>query len=400
MNTTKNAVSKRKRERILLICPQPFLVNRGTPLSILIILQALTELGYSVDVVTTHIGEDRHVDEVEIHRIPRIPFLRSMPSGPSVGKFLIMPFMFFRSLSLLIRRRYSFIVSLEDGALYGKIFRRLFGKKHIARIESLPTGGYPPGTFLNKLMGYYENLVFSGADVLLPLLATEAEYVRSKVKDGNQKIVVIEAMPAFTKEVVSRGRVEELRQQFDYKESDVVILWIGNLASYQGASLLHDTVRAMSFAGHANPVDKHCKFLVTGKEEALRELFKGEHHGNLILFEPEISDMPNLVALGDVCLSFRNGDIGFPSKVLVFLRAGKPTVAVNTRSHGCHLTHGENSYLIEYDERQAAEAIRALASDKAERQRIGQNAKRYFDRNFSWERYRQGWKAAIAYVES
>lgn len=399
MNTEIHTVATRKYGRILLICPQAFLVNSGTPLSILIILQALTELGYSVDMVTTHIGEDRHFDQVEIHRIPRIPFLSDIPSGPSVAKFLIMPFMFVRSLSLLIRREYSFIVSLEDGALYGKIFRRLFGKKHIARIESLPTSRYPPGTFLNKLMGFYENLIFFSADVLLPLLATEEEYVRSKIKDGNQKIVLIEAMPAFTKETVSHERVKELRRQFDYTESDVVILWIGNLADYQGASLLHDTVCAMSSAGQSNSVDKHCKFLVTGKEEETRELFKGEHHDNLILFEPEIRDMPNLVALGDVCLSFRNGDIGFPSKVLVFLRAGKPTVAVNTRSHGCHLTHGENSYLIEYDECQAAEAIRALASDKAERQRIGQNAKRYFDREFSWEKYRQGWKTAISYVE-
>ncbi len=178
MHTEIKLVAKRKYGRILLICPQAFLVNSGTPLSILIILQALTELGYSVDMVTTHIGEDRHIDQVEIHRIPRIPFLSDMPSGPSVAKFLIMPFMFVRSLSLLIRREYSFIVSLEDGALYGKIFRRLFGKKHIARIESLPTGRYPPGTFLNKLMGFYENLVFSGADVLLPMLATEKEYVR------------------------------------------------------------------------------------------------------------------------------------------------------------------------------------------------------------------------------
>jgi glycosyltransferase involved in cell wall biosynthesis len=400
MSTDTKATEKRKHGRILLICPQAFLINRGTPLSILIILQALTELGYSVDMVTTHLGENRHIDQVKIHRIPRIPFLNNMPAGPSMAKFIIMPFIFMLSLSLLIRRKYGFIVSLEDGALYGKAFRRLFGIKHIAKIESLPTARYPPGTFPNKLLGIYENLIFSSADVLLPMLATEEEYIRSKIKEGNQKIEVIEAMPAFTKEVVSAQRVEELRRQFGLTEDDVVILWIGNLANYQGASLLHDTVSIMSSAGQENPIDKQCKFLVTGKEDETRKLFKSEHHENLILFEPEISDMPDLVALGDVCLSFRNGDIGFPSKVLVFMRAGKPTVAVNTRSHGCHLTHGENSYLIGYDKNQAAEAIRALASDKAERQRIGQSAKRYFDREFSWEKYRQGWKTAISYVES
>jgi len=397
MKTRRDTATK--PQRILLICPQPFLVNSGTPLSILIILQALTELGYAVDMVTTHIGEDREVDDVEIHRIPRIPFLRRMSSGPSIAKFLIMPSMFATSFSLLIRRDYDFIVSLEDGALYGRLFRRLFGKKHIAKIESLPTGRNLPGTLSHRMMGLYENVVFSGADVLLPLLAIEDEYVRSKTKD-DQKTVVIEAMPAFREETVSIERVDQLRRQFLFEEGDIVILWIGNLAAYQGASLLRDTVVAMNGDREANATNNRCKFLVLGKDEETHRLFEGVSYDNLTLFEPAIQDMPNFVALGDVCLSFRNHDIGFPSKVLVFLRAGKPIVAVKTRSHGCHLTDGENSYLIDYDQGEAADAIRALASDEAERQRVGENARQYFERVFSWEKYRQGWKTAIGYVES
>jgi glycosyltransferase involved in cell wall biosynthesis len=399
MNPKGDAVVGLKNGRVLLICPQPFLINRGTPLSILIILQAITELGYSVDMITTHLGEDRDIDNVEIHRIPPIPFLRKMPPGLSVAKFLIMPFMFICSLSLLLRRKYSFIVSLEDGALYGGIFRRLFGKKHIFKIESLPTDHFAPGSFHHKLMGLYEYLVFSGADVLLPTMAIEEEYVRSKIKSVEKKIVVVEVMPALMIEVVSADRVVELRRQFHLAESDVVVLWIGNLAKYQGAALLRDTVRAMNSAWRANPDDDNIKFLVTGKEEEIKDLFQHDHHENLIVFEPEIWDMANVVSLGDICLSFRNSDVSFPSKVKVFLRAGKAIVAVNTRSHRCHLTHRENSYLIEDDECQAVKTIHALANDEQERKRIGENAKRYFNQKFSWEKYRRDWEIAIGYVD-
>lgn len=44
--------------KILMISPEPFFEPRGTPISVYQRLQALSALGYQVDLLTYHVGQD------------------------------------------------------------------------------------------------------------------------------------------------------------------------------------------------------------------------------------------------------------------------------------------------------------------------------------------------------
>ena len=49
---------------VLMIVPQPFFQPRGTPLSVLHRLKALSTLGHRVDLVTYHMGEDIPIENI------------------------------------------------------------------------------------------------------------------------------------------------------------------------------------------------------------------------------------------------------------------------------------------------------------------------------------------------
>jgi len=360
--------------KVILICPQPYMINRGTPLAIKNIASAIVEVGYSVDLVTTHLGKAEVIDGVRVCRIMNVPFIKQLKPGLSKEKLLLMPLIFIKALSLMMINDYDFIVSLEDGALHASILRLLFNKKHVYRMHSLPTEH-------SSKLKLYEKIVFNNADVLLPILPTEIKTINERLGNNNKKIIVMEVLPAMKNDVVNVDRVIQLKNIFGIKNDDVVVLWIGNMAPYQGSSLLFKAIKKID--------NDKIKFLVMTNEDIIN---KGS---NLITYNPELDDMPNIVAIGDIVLSLRHIEHGFPSKVKVFLRAGKAIIAINNNVHKVHLTHKKNSYLINYDNNELISAINTLANDKSERERIGNNAREYYDKNFSWKKYVNCWRRAL-----
>ena len=81
--------------RILMIAPQPFFTPRGTPLSVLHRIYALSKLGHQIDLVTYHLGETIPFENVNYYRIPNIPFIKRISVGPSKRKVIVDFFIFF-----------------------------------------------------------------------------------------------------------------------------------------------------------------------------------------------------------------------------------------------------------------------------------------------------------------
>src|SRR3990172_2472682 len=79
--------------RILFLAPQRSFEVRGTPLAVLAMVRALTELGHEVDLLTYPQGEDVEVPGLRHRRRPRLPVGR-VKAGPSLAKLLLdVPFM-------------------------------------------------------------------------------------------------------------------------------------------------------------------------------------------------------------------------------------------------------------------------------------------------------------------
>src|SRR5688572_29424716 len=61
------------RMRILLLAPQPFYSERGTPIAIRLAATALCNAGHAVDILTYHEGEDVRMENLRVLRIPKPP---------------------------------------------------------------------------------------------------------------------------------------------------------------------------------------------------------------------------------------------------------------------------------------------------------------------------------------
>ncbi|WP_041355103.1 hypothetical protein [Nitrosococcus halophilus] len=86
---TNHATYITQHKRVLLVSPQPFYEERGTPIAVRHILVALGQLGYKVDLITYPIGEKIELPSVKILRIPNPFGFKSIPIGFSFKKIFL-----------------------------------------------------------------------------------------------------------------------------------------------------------------------------------------------------------------------------------------------------------------------------------------------------------------------
>jgi hypothetical protein len=77
------------RLRVLLVAPQPFFAQRGTPINVRQMVQTLCEAGCEVHLATYPMGAPLSIPGLRIHRAPGIPGVRDVRIGFSTGKLLL-----------------------------------------------------------------------------------------------------------------------------------------------------------------------------------------------------------------------------------------------------------------------------------------------------------------------
>src|SRR6185437_5348483 len=75
--------------RVLIVAPQPFYEDRGTPIAVRQVVEGLSQLGYSVDLLTYPIGSDIQVPGVRLMRTANPFRFKSVPVGLSLKKILL-----------------------------------------------------------------------------------------------------------------------------------------------------------------------------------------------------------------------------------------------------------------------------------------------------------------------
>lgn len=71
---------------MLVVAPQPFYEDRGTPIAVRQALRALSQLGYAIDVLTYPVGQSPAIPGVTYHRVANPLRLRAVPIGFSARK--------------------------------------------------------------------------------------------------------------------------------------------------------------------------------------------------------------------------------------------------------------------------------------------------------------------------
>jgi hypothetical protein len=122
--------------RILLLAPEPFYEDRGTPIAVALVLRVLSERGEDVDVVTYHEGRDLHLEHVTLHRIPGLPLLGRIPPGFSWKKVVCDAFLLVKAIRMAAARRYDLVHAVEESVFIALVLKWLFKLPYLYDMDS------------------------------------------------------------------------------------------------------------------------------------------------------------------------------------------------------------------------------------------------------------------------
>lgn len=375
--------------KILMIAPEPFFEPRGTPLSIYQRLQALSTLGHHVDLVTYHVGKDVHFPNVDIHRIPRVPFIKEVKVGPSWIKPLLDLLLFFKAFGLLLTKKYDVIHTHEEAAFFGVFLAWIFRTRHIYDMHSsLPRqlknfnfGDWSP---LVKLFEVLERITLRGSDAVITIGA-DLELLVKRI-NPNVNPLMVENLPFF----ISSGhpqaaQIESLRKEL-HLNGKAPIVYTGTFERYQGLGLLFESAAVVV---KENPAV--CFVLVGGKQQQIEKwretavtLGIADHVRFVGTVPPE--DAAHYMELAEILVSPRIDGTSVPLKIYSYLYAGKPTIATNLIAH-TQVLNDDIACLVDPTGEALAAGILQILQDPDLRQRLGANARIFAEARFNHENY-------------
>jgi hypothetical protein len=174
--------------KILMVAPEPFFTPRGTPFSIRGRIQALSTLDHSIDLVTYHIGDNVALPGLYIYRTPRIPWIHSIATGPSLTKLCLDLLLFGLALLRILRDRYDVIHTHEEAGLMGVILASLTGAQHVYDMHSSLPQQFKNFAAFNygpivKLFEILERFVIQRAHAVITICPELSDYVATIDKE-------------------------------------------------------------------------------------------------------------------------------------------------------------------------------------------------------------------------
>ena len=371
--------------KILLIAPQPYFEERGTPIAVDLMLKALSERGDEVDLLTFHVGEDRRHPGVTVTRSrpPLAP--RSIPPGFSWKKAWCDLFLLREAFRMMRAKRYDLVHAVEEASFIALILGKVYRVPYVFDMDSSmalqllsqfrwlrPAGG---------LLHWMETLPMRRAIAVVPMcedLAMHARLCSSGIVHVLKDVSLISES--------SGESAEDLRRKFSI--AGPLLLYVGNLEYYQGIELLlasfarvletHPDARLVVIGGSGRDIRKY--------RARAQEL---HIDGSVHLAGPRpVAALGGYLKQADLLISPRIQGNNTPMKVYSYLDSGVAVVATALPTHTQVMTESEAALAAPEPAAMAA-AIARLLDDPDERRRLAQNAQSLVHREHSWPSFRK-----------
>ncbi len=311
-------------DRILIVAPQPFLTDRGTPIATAHVIRALVRSGCEVDVLTYPVGRDPDIAGARIIRTANPFRIAEVPIGLSTRKVLL-DISLARALRRLLRGgRYRAVHAIEEAAflvaLLGRGDQVFVYDMHSSLPEQLA------GRWIFRLgpvraaLRPCERWVLRRSDRVV-CSAGLARYVREQVPGTDVREWRFPGQAA-----ARAAEGESLRERLGIPEGVPVVVYAGSFAAYQGL----DSVLAA--AGRVVRAVPAVRFVLVGGEEGEVEAVRtaarrlGLETNVIVLERRPREDMPPFMAMADALVLPRAAGSNVPLKLFDYLGAGKPVV--------------------------------------------------------------------------
>ncbi|HSF42579.1 MAG TPA: glycosyltransferase [Thermoanaerobaculia bacterium] len=371
------------RSRILVVAPQPFYEDRGTPIAVCQLLQALSQLSYEVDVLTFPVGRSVEIPGVRYLRSPNPFRVRRVPVGFSMAKVVLDLTLVPRLVRLLASGVYSCVHAVEEAAFPAVVLGHRFRVPVIYDMQSsLPEQ-------LTKHLAFRSSMAQAGlrraerwllrhADSIVSS-AGLAQKVRALVPNARlREWRFASALPPASPEEAAA-----LRLDLGIPPGRPVVLYSGTFEPYQG---LPELLAAIPYVQAEVP---DVTFVLVGAEESGGTAVERGHadlvrSGALRVVRRQPREkIPPFLALADVVVSPRAYGDNLPLKIFDYLAAGKPIVATDIPAHRALLDESR-ALLTRAWSPELASAIVRLLRDRPLAARLAAAGQAYAAERFGW----------------
>ncbi len=369
--------------KILLIAPQPFYQERGTPIAVRLLAETLCSFGHSVDLLVYHEGEDIEVPRLRLIRTRRPPGVHSVPIGISWQKIVCDCWLIPRLIGTLIKNSYDVVHAVEE-AIFPAVIINLFARRKLiydmdsSLVDQL-TDKWRPLRPMRGFLQLFEKLAVRRSSLVFAVCEDLAAKVRPWV--GSERVVVLPDVP------ISEGHADEpIEDLRSLVGADAVLaLYVGNLEHYQGIDLLLEAVAASTA--------KNVRLVVIGGENShvaeyrLRAQALAIDRQVHFMGPRPVSTLRGYLEQADVLVSPRVLGENTPMKIYSYMQAGKAILATDIRSHAQALD-STCAELVSPSVDAFGNGLQRLAEDLEHRRRLGSAALEKVEREYSLSAFR------------
>ena len=369
--------------RILLVTPQPFYEDRGTPIAVRYVAQALSELGAYVDILAFPVGRSVRIPRVNIIRCANPLRLKRVPIGFSWRKIALDASLWQAFRQLVNSGKYHIVHAVEDAAYMAAAICPPAGQPFIYDMASaipveLKRNALFASRLIQRLLSAAEKRVISTASRVV-CSSGLAGYVSDQVPEARVREW---QYPAYA-ERVDGYRALELRRELGIRTNQRVILYSGNFAAYQGIELL---LQAFQRARKTRPELALVCVGATDKEFAERSEASAADGQVFVLPRQPRRQIPVYMELADFLVLPRVAADNVPLKLFDYMASGTPIIATRGPAHE-PLLDESRAFMSE----PTVEALSATLVDAcASRQRsetLARAARSYATENFGWDQF-------------
>ena len=370
--------------RILVVAPQPFYEDRGTPIAMHQVLLALSQLGRQVDLLTYPVGADVVIDGLRIFRSANPFRFESVPVGLSFRKIVLDIPLTVALRTRLARGQYSCVHAVEEAAFPAALYARQYGipllydmqsslAEQLARLGPLrlrPT---------RWMLDVTERWLLNMSDVV----ATSAGLAARVRRMAPQSTVREWHFPS-APSGADPNDVARLRQSLGLRADDRVVLYSGTFEAYQG---LPELIGAIPLVRQRFP---DVTFVFVGAASSEPELASAapyiESGALRVVDRQPRHEMPAFLAMADVLVSARAYGGNLPLKIFDYLAASRPIVATDIPTHRTVLSE-ERAVLVPPSTEALATGILSVLADPERGRRLAAAGREYAKTHLGWSRF-------------
>ena len=373
--------------RILIVTPQPFYEDRGTPIAIKYVAQALSELGANVDLLAFPVGRDVAIPNVHITRCANPLGLSNVPIGFSWKK-LVLDASLWQSFTRLVHTgNYALVHAVEEAAYMASVICPHMGVPFIYDMASaIPVEMARKPLFksnlVQRMLLQAERRVIRSASRVV-CSSGLGDHVRRQVPDAN----VREWLYPAVMQRADASHTAALRQDLGLGAHQRVILYSGNLAAYQGVDLLIEAFHKL------RAIRPELVLVCVGAtEHELGQRGLTMHKGMAILDNVLIlprqprEKMPEFLRLADFLVLPRVEADNVPLKLFDYMASGKPIIATRGAAHE-PLLNDARAFMSDPNPEAFAAAILQACESPQRAASTAAAAQFYARQNFGWNRF-------------